>query len=79
MQVSDAFLDKIFKAIEKDANALLEVSLPAQTITILATGEQEGFDINGYKKDNLTNGYDDIDFLQAIKNDIQQFAGSRPF
>ena len=79
VQVSDAFLDKIFKAIEKDANALLEVSLPAQTITILATGEQEGFDINGYKKDNLTNGYDDIDFLQAIKNDIQQFAGSRPF
>ena len=79
VQVSDAFLDKIFKAIEKDANALLEVSLPAQTITILATGEQEGFDINGYKKENLTNGYDDIDFLQAIKNDIQQFAGSRPF
>ncbi len=79
VQVSDAFLDKIFKAIENDPNAQLEVSLPAQTITILATGEKENFDINGYKKDNLSNGYDDIDFLQAIKKDIEQFATTRPF
>ncbi len=79
VQVSDAFLDKIFKAIENDPNAQLEVSLPAQTITILATGEKESFDINGYKKDNLSNGYDDIDFLQAIKKDIEQFATTRPF
>lgn len=79
VQVSDAFLDKIFRAIEKDPNTALEVSLPAQSITILATGEKENFDINGYKKGNLSNGYDDIDFLQAMKTEIQQFAGSRPF
>lgn len=79
VQVSDAFLDKIFKAIEADPNAVIEVSLPAQTITIVATGEKESFDINGYKKDNLSNGYDDIDFLQAIKTDIGQFATTRPF
>jgi 3-isopropylmalate/(R)-2-methylmalate dehydratase small subunit len=72
--VSEIFLDKIFKAIEADPNTLLEVSLPAQTITILATGEQESFDINGYKKNNLTNGYDDIDYLQAINEDIKSFA-----
>ncbi|AXY74329.1 3-isopropylmalate dehydratase small subunit [Paraflavitalea soli] len=74
VQVSPEFLDKIFKAIEADPNTQLEVSLPQQTITILATGEQESFDINGYKKDNMINGYDDIDYLQAMKTEIQSFA-----
>lgn len=72
--VSPEFLDKIFKAIEVDPNTELEVNLPAQTITILATGEKESFDINGYKKNNLLNGYDDIDFLQSLKGDIEKVA-----
>lgn len=72
--VSEAFLDKIFKAIEADPHTELEVDLPAQTITILATGESEPFDINTYKKLNMTNGYDDIDYLQAMKNEIKSFA-----
>ena len=74
VQVSPAFLDKIFTAIEANPDNELEISLPAQTITILATGESESFDINTYKKHNMTNGYDDIDYLQAMKNDIQSFA-----
>lgn len=72
--VSPEFLDKIFKAIESDPNTELEVNLPAQTITILATGDKESFEITGYKKNNLMNGYDDIDFLQSLKNDIQKVA-----
>jgi 3-isopropylmalate/(R)-2-methylmalate dehydratase small subunit len=72
--VSAEFLDKIFTAIEADPNTQLEVNLPDQTITILATGEKESFDINGYKKDNMINGYDDIDYLQAMKTEIQSFA-----
>lgn len=74
VQVSGQFLDKIFTAIEADPKALLEVNLPEQTITILATGEKESFDINDYKKDNMTNGYDDIDYLQAMKAEIETFA-----
>lgn len=74
--VSESFLDKIFKAIEADPHAELEVSLPAQTITLLATGESESFDINGYKKHNLLNGFDDIDYLQAMKDEILTFAQS---
>ncbi len=74
VQVSAAFLDKIFKAIEADPKAELEVNLPSQTITIAATGESESFAINSYKKHNLTNGFDDIDYLQAMKDEIQQFA-----
>ena len=74
VQVSPAFLDKIFTAIEADPNTQLEVNLPEQTITILATGEKESFDINGYKKHNMMNGYDDIDYLQSMKTEIQSFA-----
>jgi len=74
VQVSADFLDKIFTAIEADPKAELEVNLPEQTITIIATGESEKFDINSYKKHNLQNGYDDIDYLQAMKSEIQDFA-----
>ncbi|SJZ77825.1 3-isopropylmalate dehydratase, small subunit [Chitinophaga eiseniae] len=74
VQVSPEFLHKIFTAIEADPKAELVVDLPAQTITISATGESESFDINSYKKHNMTNGYDDIDYLQAMKEDIKTFA-----
>ncbi|MCF0071696.1 3-isopropylmalate dehydratase small subunit [Dyadobacter sp. CY261] len=77
VQVSDEFLDKIFQAIEADPKAELEVDLAAQTITILATGENESFDINGYKKHNLMNGFDDIDYLQAMKGEIKEFEAER--
>ena len=74
VQVSPEFLDKIFTAIEKDPKTELEVSLQEQTITIVATGEKESFDINGYKKHNLMNGFDDIDYLQAMQQEIKTFA-----
>ncbi len=79
VQVSAAFLDKIFKAIEANPEAELEIDLPKQTITLLATGEQESFDINDYKKDNMINGFDDIDYLTKMKDEISQFAEARPF
>jgi len=77
VQVSEEFLDKIFQAIEADPNAELEVNLPEQTITIVASGESEKFDINGYKKHNMINGFDDIDYLQAMKSDIKEFEAQR--
>jgi len=75
--VSPAFLDKIFKAIEADPKAELEINLPNQTITITSSGEQESFSINGYKKHNMINGFDDIDYLQAMKQDIASFATAK--
>lgn len=74
VQVSPEFLDKIFIAIEKDPNTELEVNLSEQTITILATGENENFEINAYKKHNLMNGFDDIDYLQSLKTEIREYA-----
>ncbi|SEJ70002.1 3-isopropylmalate/(R)-2-methylmalate dehydratase small subunit [Dyadobacter sp. SG02] len=79
VQVSPEFLNKIFEAIEADPNAQLEVNLQEQKITILATGESESFDINGYKKHNLMNGFDDIDYLQAMKGNIKEFEAERIF
>jgi len=78
VQVSPEFLQKIFSEIEKNPNTEFEVSLPEQKVTILATGESESFDINEYKKGNMTNGFDDIDYLLNIKGDIQEFAKNTP-
>ena len=78
VQVSAAFLQKIFDAIDADENTKFEVDLRTQKITMLATGESESFDINDYKKNNMTNGFDDIDYLLNIKKDIQEFAKTRP-
>jgi 3-isopropylmalate/(R)-2-methylmalate dehydratase small subunit len=75
--VSPEFLDKIFTAIENDPNAEVIVDLPSQKVTISATGESESFDINGYKKHNMTNGFDDIDYLQSLKTEIGEFEKTR--
>ncbi len=77
VQVTPAFLEKIFTAIEANPKAEIEIDLPAQTITIVASGESESFDINGYKKHNLLNGFDDIDYLQAMKEEILTFAEAK--
>jgi 3-isopropylmalate/(R)-2-methylmalate dehydratase small subunit len=74
--VSPEFLEKIFTAIEADPKTELEVNLPEQKITILSTGASESFTINTYKKNNMMNGFDDIDYLQNIKEDIASFAGA---
>ncbi len=78
VQVSPAFLADIFAAIEKDASTELVVDLPAQSITISSTGASESFDINTYKKGNMTNGFDDIDYLLNIKDNIRDFAANTP-
>jgi len=68
--VTDAFLQQIFV---QDATANLTVDLEKQTITIDATGATENFEINAYKKTCMLNGYDDIDYLLSIRNEIEQF------
>ncbi len=73
VQVSDEFLNKIFDTVSADASSELEINLGQQTITILATGEKEAFEMNGYKKTCLLNGYDDIDYLLSIREDIERF------
>jgi 3-isopropylmalate/(R)-2-methylmalate dehydratase small subunit len=78
VQVSDSFAEEIFAAIYDDASTELVIDLAAQTITISSTGSKEFFDINNYKKQNMLNGFDDIDYLQNIKEDIKVFAENTP-
>jgi len=68
--VSDAFLQAIFA---EGADATLSIDLEKQTITIDTTGASESFEINAYKKTCLLNGYDDIDYLLIMKEEIEQF------
>jgi 3-isopropylmalate/(R)-2-methylmalate dehydratase small subunit len=70
VQVSEAFLQKIFK---QDAGSTLTVNLEEQYIQIDTTREQERFEINNYKKTCLLNGYDDIDYLLSVRTDIERF------
>jgi len=56
----------------------LEVNLRNQTVSLLATGTTESFAINPYKKENMQNGYDDIDYLLNLKDSIQDFAQNTP-
>lgn len=78
VQVSVEFLSQIFESIEQDPNTTLTVDLFNQKITLGAAEASEFFEINSYKKENLLNGYDDIDYLSNIKNDIQKFSSTTP-
>ena len=77
VQVSDAFLTRIFEAIQKDPATHIRVDLEMQEISLAATGASESFQINPYKKECLLNGYDDIDYLLNIKEKIARFEASR--
>jgi 3-isopropylmalate/(R)-2-methylmalate dehydratase small subunit len=70
VQVSEEFLEKIFNL---ENGSTLSIDIENQSIIIDATGESEKFDINNYKKTCLMNGYDDIDYLLNIKEDIINF------
>jgi len=68
--VSDTLLQAIFA---QSAESTLTIDLEKQTITIDSTGASESFEINAYKKTCMLNGYDDIDYLLSMKEEIEQF------
>ena len=72
--VSAGFADEMFAEVEKDPMSEVKVDIDAQTITILSTGRSESFYINAYKKENMKNGFDDIDYLLNLKEEIGKFA-----
>jgi 3-isopropylmalate/(R)-2-methylmalate dehydratase small subunit len=76
VQVSEDFLSEIFAAAADPATEL-RIDLEQQLITLLSSGRSEPFDINPYKRNCLLNGFDDIDFLLNIKDEIVQFEQNR--
>ena len=69
--VSESFLKELFDSINKDHKTQVRVDLPNQTVTNLATGKSEHFEINGYKKHCLENGLDDVDFLVQNRDKVE--------
>ena len=78
VQVSAEFLDKIFQVVFDDPKSEIIVSLLDQTVTIVKLNISEPFEINSYKKNNMLNGYDDIDYLINMKETITEFAKNTP-
>ena len=78
VQISPEFLEHIFAVIDEDPKSTITVDLPNQKVTVDKTGSSEAFEINPYKKENMTNGFDDIDYLLNIKKDIKDFAQDTP-
>ena len=78
VQVSPEFLNTIFETITSTPETELIVDLPQQNIQINSTGASQNFEINSYKKENMLNGYDDIDYLNNIKSEIQVFTENTP-
>jgi len=72
VQVSDGYLRNIFVQIEANPSAVIEVNLKNQLVT-LPDGGYEFFDINPYKKACMMNGYDDIDYLLSLRDEIKEF------
>ncbi len=75
--ISSEFADVLFRAVEADPSTEIEVDIDKQTISLLITGQSESFDINSYKKGNMKNGFDDIDYLLDLKEEIAGFANGR--
>ncbi len=71
--VTEAFLAELFASIAENPRMEVEVDLPRQTVTNLATGRKERYEINGYKKHCLINGQDDIDFLIQSRQLIEKW------
>ena len=74
VQISESFLSELFNEIEKDNDSLFDINLPNQSISIMSNGQSESFNISNYKKENIMNGFDDIDYLVDRKEDIITFA-----
>tara|TARA_B110000263_G_scaffold227968_1_gene220677 strand:- start:242 stop:838 length:597 start_codon:yes stop_codon:yes gene_type:complete len=74
VQVSSKFLSKMFLEINKNPKTEIIVNLLNQSISIKSIDLKESFDINNYKKQNMLNGYDDIDYLINIESEIRNFA-----
>ena len=79
VQVSENFLSQLFKEVYRNPKTILKINLLEELISIEGIEKFERFSITPYKKNNMTNGYDDIDYLVNIKEQIKNFSTKRTF
>ena len=78
VQVSAEYSAKMFEAVNADPKTSITIDLENQKVTLDTSGESENFDINPYKKENMLNGFDDIDYLLNLKEEIKDFSKNTP-
>lgn len=78
VQVSAEYSAKMFEAVNADPKTSITIDLENQKVTLDTTGESENFEINPYKKENMLNGFDDIDYLLNLKEEIKEFSKNTP-
>ncbi len=78
VQVSSTFLEKIFELVYTNPETIVNVNLARQSVSVKNTKLIENFNINEYKKNNMLNGFDDIDYLLNIKDSIINFSKNSP-
>ena len=78
VQVSSTFLEKIFELVYANPETIVNVNLARQSVSVKNTKLIENFNINEYKKNNMLNGFDDIDYLLNIKDSIINFSKNSP-
>ena len=78
VQVSSTFLEKIFELVYANPETIVNINLNSQSVSIKNTELNENFNINEYKKNNMLNGFDDIDYLLNIKDSIINFSKNSP-
>ena len=71
--VTTDFLEELFASIAEDPATKVRVDVPNQTVTNLATGRRESFELNAYKKYCLMNALDDIDYLLLQREKIEAY------
>ena len=79
IQVSDSFLEEIFLEIERDSTSTFEIDLEDQEFRVLSSNKNEKFNISAYKKSNMSNGFDDIDYLINKKDKISAFSNKKRY
>ena len=78
VQISPIFLEKIFQAVHEKPQTNINVNLKKQKVSIVDIELSENFKINEYKKNNMLNGFDDIDYLLEMNDSIIEFSKNSP-
>jgi 3-isopropylmalate/(R)-2-methylmalate dehydratase small subunit len=77
VMIPEQIVQNIIHLIQKDPQTTVRIDLESQTLEIPAKGEVYRFEINGYKKECLLNGFNDIDYLINIRNKIVEYENKK--
>ena len=79
LRVTQEDLNYILELVFENPNIEITVDLINQKLIITEKEFERFFEINSFKKNNLMNGLDDIDYLTNIKDEIINFSKKIPF